>query len=299
MADPVRFCGFNKRLTAPPGKEKEVGTLHVFSNGRENISCWKLTPEERLRVLETGEIWLTVASGQTCYPAFVSGVPLMMAQDMDTGEETVYHSDGRHIVEDSRRFATLHHGDQQYGDEPYAYHLEGVVQVLRDFGADWPFLVAGYSHDLEEDCLQDLSVEERRQVVANRFGPMIESMIWACTGLMFIDGVKQERKARNLQQYAKIQAFPQAAPVKVADRTFNMEESARTANVRMCGIYVDEVLEFDVNVGVHAPPEMRLRVFRAAVACLVHLPEADPEVVKAIQARSAEIVALINLAQAA
>jgi len=265
MADPVQFCGFNKMLNPAKGTEDHVRPLPVHGNGVENISCWKLSPEELAQVNKTGEVWFSVASGQTCHPVFASGFPMMEARDGDTGEKVDYYTDGRHAVEDARRFAFLHHGAQMYGeDKPYSYHLEKVVGVLRDFGAEWVHLVAGYCHDLEEDCWEDLPIETRREIVRLRFGDLAEQIIWCCTGLMFIDGVKQVRSARNAQIYEKIKAFPPAAPVKCGDRIANEEECVLTQS-SMGKVYLDEALEFDDAVGIMCPPEMRLRHLNAAL----------------------------------
>jgi len=293
MAAPVRFVGWNKRLTAAPGTEREVGTLHVHGNGVENISCWKLDPAELARVIETGEVWTSVKSGQTAPPIFISGHPLMEARDMDTGELTTYYSDGRHMITDARQFAILHHGDQKYGDFPYGWHLGKVVQILTDFDADYVYLVAGWGHDLEEDCWQDQPIEERREIVKARFGPLIESIIWCCTGQMYIDGVKQKRDARNAEQYAKIAAFPAAAPVKVADRTANMEACAEFKS-EQGPMYLDEVLEFDRKVAALGPPEMRIRMLKAALAVHDYTGDTATTTRAEIEARLAEVEALIT-----
>jgi hypothetical protein len=267
MANPIPFCGSNKRLTPAKGTEDNVSILHVHSNGRENISCWRLAPEELAHVQKTGEIWVSVASGESSPPIFITGFPLMQARDQDSGELQTYHTDGTHVVTDARQFATLHHGEQTYGEskKPHTYHCARVVQVLTDFNADWVYRAAGWLHDTEEDCWQDEAIEVRRARVQQRFGPAIEGLVWACTGEMFIDGVKQNRKARNDQQYAKIDQMPAAAPLKGADRVANMEECVLDRSP-FGFMYVDEVLEFDTRVGVRCPPLMRLRYLSAALA---------------------------------
>jgi hypothetical protein len=260
MADAIRFCGFNKRLNPAPGTEDTVKALHTHSNGREHISCWKLSPEELKHVTETGEVWLSVASGRTAPPVYVGGFPMMESRDMDTGEPTTYYSDGRHIIEDARRFATLHHGDQPYGDgKPYSYHLYKVVEVLRAYEAEWPFLAAGWLHDFEEDCLQDQPMAERRQLLVERYGDLIEAMVWACTG------VGENRKARNADQYAKIKEMPHAAVLKIADRIANMEACVKFKS-KLGPMYLKELDEFDANVGVLCPDPMRLRLLETGAA---------------------------------
>lgn len=265
MAEPFRFAGFNRRLMPAPGTEHAVKPLYVYNDRRESISCWKLDPGEIKRVVETGEVWVTVAAGDTSPPIFVSGQALMRAWDADTGEDTVYHADGSHVVTDARQFATLHHAGQKYGegDKPHTYHLAKVAQVLLDFDADWMYVAAGWLHDTEEDCWQDEPIEARRTRVRERFGDAIEGIVWACTGQMYIDGVKQNRKKRNAEQYAKIAANPLAAPAKYADRIANMEETAATRNRGLGQMYADEAEDFDAKIGPYVPSAMRARLHAA------------------------------------
>ena len=56
MAEPIEFPEVNKRWVG----EGDVGDLPVYSEGVENVSCWQLTMEERLEILETGVVWLHV-----------------------------------------------------------------------------------------------------------------------------------------------------------------------------------------------------------------------------------------------
>jgi hypothetical protein len=258
MAEHVRFCGFNKRLVPAPGTEHEVGTLHVHANEREAISCWRLSPEELAIVNRTGEVWLSVM-GRTTPPVFVSGVPLMEAHDQDTGEPTTYHSSGKHVVDDASFFAKLHHGDQVYSDMTHGYHLDQVVAELTEIGAEWPFLATGYLHDTEEDCWQDEPIEARRARIRDRFGELIETMVWCVTGQMYIDGVKQNRKARNAEQYAKIAGFPPSAVVKVADRIANLKATLRDSSREFARMYLGEHEEFLAKVVVHAPDVLKER----------------------------------------
>lgn len=267
MASPIRFCGFNKVLNPAPGTEDTVQPLYVHGNGIENISCWKLTPAELAEINRTGEMWFSIASGETSHPIFLSAIPLMAAYDLDSGEQTTYHTDGWHMVEDARRFATLHHGEQWYDELRglrHTYHLNKAFELMREFGGDWVFLVATWLHDTEEDCWQDETIEQRRQRIASRYGDIVESLVWAVTGVTHIDGVKQNRKARNQQQYDKIAALPAAAPVKGVDRLVNME-ACLEFDAPQGPMYLDEAVTFDENVGIYLPPAMRLRVLETAI----------------------------------
>lgn len=294
MADPVRFCGFNKMLNPAPGTEHRVQPLYVHGNGSENISCWKLTPAELQEVNRTGEVWFTISSGETCYPIFLSGTPLMEAFDMDSGEQTTYHSNGQHMVEDARRFATLHHGEQWY-DEPrglrHTYHLEKVAEVLRDFGADWLYLLGAWLHDFVEDCWQDKPVEDRRAAIVHRFGRAADMLVWAVTGEMMVDGVKQNRKTRNEQQYAKIAALPEAAVLKGGDRIANIEACVNF-QAPQGPMYLDEMIDFDDHVGVYLPLPMRVRLWESALRLEEDAGPSRKLPDGALQARAAEVFAL-------
>lgn len=296
MASPIRFCGYNKVLNPAPGTEDTVQPLYVHGNGIENISCWKLTPAELAEINRTGEMWFSIASGETSHPILLSGIPMMAAYDLDSGEQTTYYSNGQHMVDDARRFATLHHGEQWY-DEPrglrHTYHLGKVVEVLQDFGADWRYLVAAWLHDFVEDCWQDKPVEERRAAIVHRFGGGVDMLVWAVTGEMFVDGVKQNRKTRNKQQYVKIAALPESAIVKGGDRIANIEACIEF-EAPQGPMYLDEMIDFDDNVGIYMPLAMRVRLWKSALRLeeLAGPSRKLPE--GALQARAAEVFALAS-----
>ena len=70
----VDFPEANKTLTKPDGMtDEECGSLPVYTNGIECISCWRPTPRERLSILLFGKIWLRILSGQTQPPVALSG----------------------------------------------------------------------------------------------------------------------------------------------------------------------------------------------------------------------------------
>jgi hypothetical protein len=70
---PVKFKEQNQQLGPPPGmSEDECSPLPVFTDGKQCISCWELSPEEIEKVKRTGRIWLSVVSGQTQPPVWMS-----------------------------------------------------------------------------------------------------------------------------------------------------------------------------------------------------------------------------------
>lgn len=274
MADPINFFGANANLNPAQGDEGHVRPMPgaVDPYGRV-ISCWKLPPEELLRVIETGEVWLSLACGGKPQPSYVSGLPLMEAIDPDTGDVLdSYRTDGSHAIAEARRFAILHHGDQLYGKRPYAYHLDGVDANLVRWGYGWEERIAGFSHDLIEDTMQELSIEERRMVISNRYNAEIALWVWACTG------TKPTRAECLEEQVVKIKLIPRAAPVKCADRLFNMrscledliaENSERL--VKLSQTYVDEADLFITAMVPLVPAEIITELRAAADALRAHL----------------------------
>ncbi len=76
--EPMKFDESNKDLLKPQGMtDEECGSLPVWTNGKECISCWKMNWRERLSALCFGKIWLSVLSGQTQPP-----VSLMAAKQI-------------------------------------------------------------------------------------------------------------------------------------------------------------------------------------------------------------------------
>ena len=81
MAEPIEFPEVNCKWTGPG----DIGDLPVFrdENGC-NISCWELTAEEQVEVLNTGKVWLHVWG--THPPVAVSGTaPDNRQPNEDTG----------------------------------------------------------------------------------------------------------------------------------------------------------------------------------------------------------------------
>jgi hypothetical protein len=84
MARAVDFEGSNKTLNAPKGVEN-VEQLHTFTNGRCSVSCWELDADELAEIARTGRVYLSVISGETQPPVFVSSESGMRAFVIDYG----------------------------------------------------------------------------------------------------------------------------------------------------------------------------------------------------------------------
>lgn len=71
MASPVEWNGANKLLTVPSDRE-DVTELHVFNNGICSVSCWQLSREELVELVQNGgKIFVSVMGGASSPPIFV------------------------------------------------------------------------------------------------------------------------------------------------------------------------------------------------------------------------------------
>lgn len=72
---PIKFKEATKVLQKPSTMtDAECASLHVWTDGKECVSCWKPTIKERVRILFGGKIYLGVLSGcSTQPPVFVTG----------------------------------------------------------------------------------------------------------------------------------------------------------------------------------------------------------------------------------
>lgn len=71
---PTDFKQSTKVLQRPSTMaESECQSLPVWSDGKQCVSCWKLSFKERIKVLFHGKVWLGVLSGKTQPPVFLSG----------------------------------------------------------------------------------------------------------------------------------------------------------------------------------------------------------------------------------
>ena len=152
-------------------------------------------------------------------------------------------------IPNAETFARSAHDGQRYGGKPYVWHLEAVVQVLRDAGYADEYLAAGWLHDVSEDVGVSISTLRRY------FGDRVADLVKACTG------VGRNRKERNACIYDRIASYPDAAVVKVADRIANVEAAQRGSS--HAEMYLKEAIAFHENVAVHAPESLRRRLNRA------------------------------------
>lgn len=145
----------------------------------------------------------------------------------------------------ARLVAKLAHGDQVYGGtKPYLYHLDMVTHILGHYGFRGEFIQAGFLHDVLEDT--SLKLQELRDV----FGDRVATLVAAVTG----EG--HNRKERNLDIYKKINRYPTAKSLKLADRIANIHCSLSGMKPEMFAMYRDERKEFEAKVCDSVPAHM-------------------------------------------
>lgn len=142
------------------------------------------------------------------------------------------------MLDQARVFAITAHGEQKYGDRPYAFHLDAVAALLAPYGEKAQAI--GYLHDVVEDT------NVRTEELHSHFGEQVA----ACVALLTDQpgANRKERKAKTYARLAEVRGPTELAlVVKAADRL---------ANVRAC---VDDRKRdlWEVYRGEHA-------VFRAA-----------------------------------
>ncbi|QSI78675.1 HD domain-containing protein [Niveibacterium microcysteis] len=131
----------------------------------------------------------------------------------------------------AREFAIAAHGDQRYGERPYVFHLDRVVENLSEFG---PLAeTVGYLHDVVEDTA--VTVAE----IAEKFGPLVAE----CVALLTDEpgSNRKERKAKTYKKLATVRGVAELALiVKVADRLANVRACINDGRVALWAVYRDE-----------------------------------------------------------
>lgn len=118
------------------------------------------------------------------------------------------------LVARARALALRHHGDQRYGDKPYAYHLEQVAAVLTRFSLGTPeLLAAAWLHDVLEDTGATAA-----DLAAAGIPARVIALVEAVTDEP--GATRDERKAKT---YPKTAALRDAVALKLADRIANVE----------------------------------------------------------------------------
>lgn len=87
---PIEFAEQNKTLTKPAGMtDEECGSLPVYNDGAQSISCWGLSWRERISALWHGRIWLQIYAGRTQPPVSLTAARTIFADADSSNREAV------------------------------------------------------------------------------------------------------------------------------------------------------------------------------------------------------------------
>lgn len=137
------------------------------------------------------------------------------------------------LTKEAAYLAISAHGNQTYDGYPYYYHLEDVVDILREFGfTEDKYVISGYLHDILEDT--SISYND----IKNKFGVDVAEIVYAVT-----DELGRNRKERKERTYPKIAKNKDAIIIKLADRIANMRNSLKKGH-RMNEMYREEYTAF-------------------------------------------------------
>ncbi len=81
---PIHFEEANKDLLKPNSMtDKKCGSLPVWTNNKQCISCWKMSFKDKIRAILFGKVWLSVLSGQTQPPVSLTIEKSMFEKKVD------------------------------------------------------------------------------------------------------------------------------------------------------------------------------------------------------------------------
>lgn len=144
------------------------------------------------------------------------------------------------LLDEAKYLAISLHGAQTYDGYPYYYHLEEVVDVLKEFGfTEDKYMISGYLHDSIEDGATSY------QKIKRKFGEEIAEIVYCVT-----DELGRNRKERKTKTYPKINGNRDAVIVKLADRIANMRNSIKNDSPQK-EMYMDEYIEFRNALSIH------------------------------------------------
>lgn len=159
-------------------------------------------------------------------------------------------------LEKARELAVKSHGEQKYGNEPYEFHLQSVVDTLKRFGfdsnnnMDAPLFIAGWLHDsLEDTTLSKYEIEKE-------FSSEIADLVWRVT-----DEEGLNRKERKEKTYLKIRESESAIILKLADRIANVESSLKF-NKGLLKMYQKEQAGFSENLKQYSKNPKTLEMWK-------------------------------------
>jgi len=69
---PIYFEEATKELKKPDSMtDEECSSLWTWNDGKQSISCWKMSWKDRIKALLYGKVWIGVHSGPTQPPVWL------------------------------------------------------------------------------------------------------------------------------------------------------------------------------------------------------------------------------------
>jgi (p)ppGpp synthase/HD superfamily hydrolase len=149
--------------------------------------------------------------------------------------------------EEAKMVAFSAHKNQMYDIFPYEKHLQDVVDVIQQFGYAGDYISAGALHDSIEDAALTYSK------IKNLFGLNVAEMVLAVTD----PSDARTRKEKKERVYQKINLYPKALVIKLADRIANISHATRMKNIDKLRMYVKEHIDFTTALR-HIGPETEM-----------------------------------------
>ncbi len=113
-------------------------------------------------------------------------------------------------IQRARQFAIAKHGKQLYGEHPYIYHLDSVVNLGKSMGESEEVLIVAYLHDTLEDT------KTSKEKIEEVFGA------WVSNAVVTITKLENEKYPEYIHRVSKYEV---SRRVKVLDLLCNLKET--------------------------------------------------------------------------
>lgn len=125
----------------------------------------------------------------------------------------------RILINKAKQFAIVKHAGQMYGNVPYSYHLDAVVENVRILMRWHPqlhiYICVAWLHDVMEDC--GVTLQELVDLFGSEIATAVQDLTKDGNYLDYIQGCIENPIARQ---------------VKICDTMANLTESFKSGNAR-------------------------------------------------------------------
>lgn len=141
--------------------------------------------------------------------------------------EEIEKTDYNELIRYAKRIARHAHHGQLYGVRNYyMYHVEGVVELIRNVTSDPVLIIVGLLHDVAEDSKYTI------EHIKYHFGAEIANAVDAIT--------KRDNETRE-EYIQRCKQNPIATFVKLHDAEFNLAESKKENNTKRIEYYSNTI----------------------------------------------------------